>query len=62
MISRTVLQSFLVPVSEIRLRNHSTRYSLRDRLYRPIVRTNYGLFTFLFFATQIWDEIPTEIK
>ena len=51
---------FFKPVSEIH--SYYTRYASQDNYYRPGVRTNYGKFTFKFYASKLWESIPLSFK
>ena len=42
--------------------NNSTRYATNQNLYRPPSRCNYGLARFRVVASQIWEELPIEVK
>ena len=54
------LSELLLPVSNIH--SHSTRYATQDNYYRMHARTNYGKFSFKFFASKLWDSIPMSLK
>ena len=45
---------FFKPVSEIH--SYYTRYASQDNCYRPGVRTNYGKFTFKFYALNCGNQ------
>ena len=50
----------LVPVSSVH--SYNTRYASQDNYYQPAARTNYGKFSFKFFASQLWETIPVFLK
>ncbi len=41
---------------------YNTRYASKMKLARPKVRTNYGIHTFKFISSKIWETIDTDIK
>ena len=41
---------------------YSTRFASKQNITRPKVRTNYGVHTFKFISSQIWENIPDNIK
>lgn len=53
-------QCFLTPVTEVH--QHNTRYASKQNFYRNKVRTNYGVQTFRFSASKIWENIPSTLK
>ena len=42
--------------------SHNTRFASRQNLSTPKARTNYGIQTFKFISSQIWESINPEIK
>ena len=50
-----LFSELLVPVSSVH--SYNTRYASQDNHYRPAARTNYGKFSFKFFASQLWETI-----
>ena len=52
--------NYIKKVSDVH--SYNTRYSKNLNFYRPKVRTNYGIQTFKFSLSSIWEEIPIEIK
>ncbi len=44
--------------------NHSynTRFASNLNFSRPTVRTNYGIHTFKYTASKLWEQIPLNIK
>ena len=44
------------------IHTHNTRYSSKDNLYKPRVRTNTGKQTISSMATSLWQKLPTQIK
>ena len=42
--------------------NYGTRYGTNQNLHRPPSRSNYGLARFRVVASQIWEELPIEVK
>jgi hypothetical protein len=55
-----LFSELLVPVSSVH--SYNTRYASQDNYYRPAARTNYGKFSFKFFASQLWETIPVFLK
>ena len=51
-----LFSELLLPVSNIH--SHSARYATQDSYYRIHARTNYGKFSFNFFASKLWESIP----
>ena len=49
-----------MPASAIH--TYNTRFASKQNLTRPKVRTNYGLFTFQFSSSKIWQSIDYNIK
>ena len=45
-----------LPVQDIH--KYNTGYALKDNLYRPASRTNYGLSKFKAVASRTWEKIP----
>ena len=41
---------------------YNTRYATKMNLVRPKVRTNYGVHTFKFISSKIWENIDIDIK
>ena len=41
---------------------YNTRYATKMNLVRPKVRTNYGVHTFKFISSKIWETIDIDIK
>jgi len=58
--TEALLLNILTPASEIP--SYNTRYAANQNFFRPSVRTNYGISTFKFFPTQIWESVPPELK
>ena len=50
----------LTPASEIN--HYNTRFAAKQNFYSPKVKTNYGIFTFKFTVSKIWESIPTKLK
>lgn len=44
------------------MHSYNTRYSAQQNFHRPAARTNYGIFTFKFMASKIWETIPLRLK
>ena len=42
--------------------SYNTRFSANLNFQRPKARTNYGIHSFKFAASQIWQDIPLNIK
>ena len=42
--------------------SYSTRFAEKQNFIRSKARTNYGVFTFRFISSKIWEEIPYHIK
>ena len=42
--------------------SYSTRFAEKQNFIRSKARTNYGVFTFRFISSNIWEEIPYHIK
>jgi len=55
-----VLQNIVIPASEIH--SYNTRYVANLNFFKPLVRTNYGISTFKFSTTRIWESVPPELK
>ena len=55
-----VLLNILIPASDIH--SYNTRYAANQNFFKPSVRTNYGISTFKFSATKIWESVPLEFK
>ena len=55
-----VLLNILTPVSDIH--SYNTRYAANQNIFRPSVRTNYGVSAFNFSATKIWESVPLELN
>jgi hypothetical protein len=55
-----LFSELLVPVSSVH--SYNTRYASQDNYYRPAARTNYGKFSFKFFASQLSETIPVFLK
>ena len=55
-----VFHNLIIPASKIHTFN--TRYASRENLYRPVSRTNYGLSSFTPTASNIWENIPYNVK
>ena len=56
-----MLSEMILPASKVH--NFNTRYATNQNLYRPALRTNYGLARiFKVIASKIWETIPTEMK
>ena len=62
----TVLDNPPVFASSIKVvsaqHSYNTRFASRQNLSRPKARTNYGIQTFKFISSQIWESISPEIK
>ena len=41
--------------------SYSTRFAEKQNFIRTKARTNYGVFTFRFISSKIWEEIPYHI-
>ena len=54
------LYDFVHLASEVH--NYSTRYATNQNLYRPPSTSNYDLARFRVVASQIWEELPIEVK
>ena len=55
-----VLLNILIPASDIH--SYNTRYVANQNFFKPSVSTNYGVSTFKFSATKIWESVPLEFK
>ena len=55
-----LFSELLLSVSNIH--SHSTRYATQDNYYRIHARTNYGKFSFKFFASKFWQSITMSLK
>jgi hypothetical protein len=55
-----LFSDFFIPVSSVH--SHYTIYASQDNYYRARIRTNYGQFTFKFYASQLWESIPLSLK
>ena len=44
------------------IHTHNTRYAANQNFFKPSVRTNYGVSTFKFSATKVWESVPPEVK
>ncbi len=42
--------------------SYTTRFAENQNFIRSKVRTNYGVFTFRFASSKIWESIPYHIK
>ena len=41
---------------------YSTRQNVRNNLYLPKVKTNYGIFSLSFVGASFWNELPMSIR
>lgn len=55
----TIFHRALTWASEIH--NYNTRFTSRLNLHRPKAN-NYGISTFAFVSSKLWEAIPTNIK
>ena len=51
---------FLTMASSIH--SYNTCYASKLNFTRPKVKTNYGIHTFKYIASKIWENIPVNIK
>ena len=42
--------------------SYNTRFASNLNFSRPSVRTNYGIHTFKYIASKLWEQIPHNIK
>ena len=41
---------------------YNTRFASNLNFSRPTVRTNYGIYTFKYVASKLWEQIPHNLK
>ena len=56
-----LFSELLLSVSK-NIHSHSTRYVTQDNYYGIHARTNYGKFSFKFFASKLWESITMSLK
>ena len=56
----TILSDIIVAASS--RHSHYTRFVSNYNIIRPKVRTNYGIQTFAFTSSKIWESIETSLK
>ena len=56
----SIFLDFLTMASSIH--SYNTRCASKLNFTRPKVRTNYGIHTFKYIASKIWENIPLNIK
>lgn len=55
-----IFSQFAVPAAN--QHTYNTRYAAKMNFVRPKVRTNYGMHTFKFVSSKIWESIDIDIK
>lgn len=55
-----IFSSYITPASKSH--TYNTRFASSQNFSRPKVRTNYGIFTFQFSSSEIWQSIDHNIK
>ena len=56
----SLFHDFLMPV--VKVHSYNTRHAARHNFYRPKIRTNFGKFTFKYYATVLWENISVSLK
>ena len=55
-----LFSELLLPASNVH--SYCTRWASQENYHRSFARTNYGKFSFKFFASQLWETIPVSLK
>ena len=52
--------NYLIPA--IQTHSYNTRFASQLNIHRPKVRTNYGIHTFKYISSQLWESINVDVK